>query len=264
MTVTPMDKTERASIFRNYAQVMANYAAARQTRDETACDRHFAEARRIRDRYFERLPRVCMAACPICAKPLYRLFDPFGLDGLWWSASPAWSEPPCCPHYVLLRGAVAFNGRPIRAGDAVVHPGPEVPYVIPRLLEMDDMVMTIGELPMDPGYTAYPLAYFARRRPPTSELTSVWARPTFEYKNAAGEGGWNYANDPWEFDLMPWAARGRLRWLKAGSGNAELSDDPPERCPYLLLTGVRQALEVQRDTVRKIGVPDGQPIFPID
>src|SRR5262245_35434104 len=44
----------------------------------------YAEMVAVEEEYFRRLPRVVMAPCPLCGKPLYRSFDPFGLDGLWW------------------------------------------------------------------------------------------------------------------------------------------------------------------------------------
>jgi hypothetical protein len=45
----------------------------------------------IEEEYFRRLPRLAMSCCPVCEKPLFRSFDPFGIDGLWWrsDASPA-------------------------------------------------------------------------------------------------------------------------------------------------------------------------------
>jgi hypothetical protein len=267
MNAKPLDKPERDALFRDLVAAQQSYDAARQQRDSAACTQHFAEVTRLRNRYFERLPRVCMAVCPHCGKPLYRTFDPFGFDGLWWSDAPNWPEPPACPHFVLLRGAVGFNARPAKAGPNRVFTGPEAPYVIPRLLELDGMLMVIGSLEMQPGHTAYPLTYFAPKRPPASELTSVWARPTFEYRNASGDGGWDYANDPWDFDLRTWIERSRVRWAAPGSANAKLCGLPAETaddCPYLNLPGERQQIELLGDVRREAGLPDGQPSFPID
>lgn len=264
MTVKPMDSAERSALLRDIAAAQQRYDDARTQRDSAACTLHFDEVKRLRDRYYERLPRLCMAVCPVCAKPLYRRFDPFGFDGPWWSDAPAGGEPPACPHFVLLRGAVAFHNLPAFAGAKRVHTGPEVPYVIPRLLDLDGMVMTIGTLTMEPGFTAYPLVYFAPRRPAPSDLTSTWARPTFEYRNAAGDGGWEYASDAWDFDLAPWLPRGKIRWCDPGSNNSRLSADPPDRCPFLNLPGERQAVEIEGAMRHLTGVPDGQPNFPID
>jgi hypothetical protein len=64
----------------------------------------------------------------------------------------------------VLRGAVNFNNlRPV-AGRIEVWPGPEVPYVIPRLLEMPGMLAVISHIGMDTGYTVYPIAYSAESR----------------------------------------------------------------------------------------------------
>ena len=139
MQVTPLDKPERDTLFRNMLAAQQRYDDARQQRDSAACTLHFAEVKKLRARYYERLPRVCMASCPICSRPLMRTFDPFGFDGPWWSDPPSGAEPPACPHFVLLRGAVALNSRPVRAGSVRVFSGPEAPYVIPRLMEFDGM-----------------------------------------------------------------------------------------------------------------------------
>lgn len=264
MKVMPFDKAERDALLRDHAIVMKHYADARDQRDSAGCARHFAEAKALAKRYYERLPRLALGVCPVCGKPLYRQFDPFGFDGPWWSDPPAGDEPPACPHFVLLRGAVDLRGRAVRAGAVRVHPGPEVPYVIPRLAALEGMRMVIGELPMEPGYVAYPLTYFAPRRPATSELTSVWARPTYEYANASGDGGWDYANDPWDFDVQSWIDRGVVRWTEPGSSNTRLADPAAGPCPYAHLGGSQQPAEIERDRVRRVGLPDGQPNFPID
>ena len=82
--------------------------------------------------YFRRLPRLALACCPLCEKPLYRSFDPFGLDGLWWRSDSEPEEPQACPHFCLLLGAVdprrpasaAGLRRPTRARRTVRDPSP--------------------------------------------------------------------------------------------------------------------------------------------
>lgn len=261
--IPPLTTEERTRLLDEYAAALQRYEHASRQRDLPASKRAFAAAEEVKAAYYERLPRMALATCPYCEQPFLHSIDPFGFDGFWWFEAPAAREPRACPHVCVLRGAVRLNRTRIRGGAEEVRSGPEVPYVIPRLLEFTGMVMVIGELPLDGGHTAYPLVYFAERRPPADELTSEWARETYHYRTAAGASGWRVANDPWEFDLQPWIAAGKLRWAATGSENRTLAS-PTTACPYLNLPGERQEMIVVGNEARGVGVPDGQPFFPLD
>jgi hypothetical protein len=217
--------------------------------------------------YMDGLHWVYMSTCPYCNEPLVYSFDPFAMDGDWWSGSRP--EPPTtCPHYCFLRGAVSFGDRrprPPASPLGPARPGPEVPYVIPNKIELPGMIAVIGELPMDPGWRAFPIAYFADPKPAANLLTSSWGASSYSYTNPVtklGETG--YPNDPWDFDLALWIARGKLRWCEPGSGNRRLAA-PSEPCPYVGLPGVREAIEVDSTFgFRKVGTPDGSTILPFE
>ena len=105
------------------------------------------------EEYFERLPRVAMSVCPYCGQVLKRSVDPFGLDGPWWGEERLVDvrEPKACRHFKVLLGA--FKVRP---GDPVeathnVRPGPDVPFVVPRLLELPGMIAVVGRIELDTG-----------------------------------------------------------------------------------------------------------------
>lgn len=264
MVVQPLTQSERDQLLADHAAALRSYERARAQADRPAARAAFADAERIARQYFDRLPRPALAVCPLCHQTLHRSFDPYGFDGLWWRKAAEPPEPPACPHFCLLRGAVHLHGRPPRAGADEVRPGPEVPYVIPRILDLPDMLMVIGQLEMTDGYTAYPLAYFASRRPPLEQLTAGWARSMHTWRKTTGEGGWDLPNDPWDFELHPWLARGKVRWCEPDSGNQRLSTAAADQCPYLNLPGERQDRSIRRDVATLIGVPDGQPFFPID
>lgn len=221
-----------------------------------------AEARYAEDDYFDRLPRVTMACCPFDGEPLYRTFDPFGLDGLWWRGDAVPEEAPACMHFCMLQGAVHFNGLPPSGGDFDAHAGPEVPYVIPRILNMPGVFAVISQLPMECGYTAYPIAYFAEKRPPVQRLTGDWPRTNFTYVSQLGLGGWRVPNDEWDFDLMPYLESGKLRWCPPGSDCAFLATELPEECPFLNLAGERKARVVRGDRIVLSGLPNGEPLWP--
>jgi hypothetical protein len=193
----------------------------------------YAEMTVVEDEYFRRLPRLAIATCPFCQQVLHRSFDPFGLDGFWWRSDGQPEEPTPCLHFCVLLGAVQLTGVvPPRAFD--VHPGPGVPFVVPRLLQLPQMTAVLSQLAIEGG-VAYPIAYFAPRRPPAQALTAGWARTNHVYTTQLGVHGWRAAGETLDFDLAPALDSGRLRWCSPGT--ARLADGP---CPYLDMPGPRE------------------------
>ena len=210
----------------------------------------YADLVAIEDEYLRRLPRLPMAPCPFCGKPLHRSFDPFGLDGLWWRSDAQPDEPTACSHFCVLLGAVNLGAHDPQP-DFDVHPGPGAPFVMPKLLAHEGMVAVLAELPMDDGVRAYPISYFAPRRPPVQELTASWARTNFVYTTQLGEHAWRAADVPgspddrtWDFDLAPWQASNRLRWCDPGGERTKLGTSPTN--PYLDLPGLRAPQVIRR------------------
>lgn len=200
-----------------------------------------AELLALEAEYFRRLPRVLMAACPFCARPLHRVFDPHGLDGPWWRSDAQPDEPPACPHFCLLQGAVALGQHAPRP-DFDVHPGPGVPFVLPRLLALPGMVAVLGELSLVDGAVGFPVAYFAPRRPPVQQLAAGWARTNHVYTTQLGEHGWRAADGPegWDWNLARWSQS--LRWCTPGEA-MRLSEGPG---PFLDRPGVRAPQQIRR------------------
>jgi hypothetical protein len=260
----PMTKGERDRLLADEARLLAERRTALEKRDLARSRVLLAQAKAASEEYFDRLPIVTVSTCPYCDRLIQRSFDPYGLDGRWWAPDAPRRMPEPCRHYCMIRGAVNFNNKLVIGGDFDVYAGPEVPYVIPRILSMESMVAVIGELPMTPGFTAYPIVYFAERRPPVQELAADWPAKIHSYTTALGEPGWKFDIDPWDFELAPWLASGKLRWCQSDSNNEALSTAPPDQCPYLNLKGRREMMVVNRLGAMGRGVPDGQPILPID
>jgi hypothetical protein len=264
MQVRPFSKSERDELLRRHAAALEEYEELMEDDRDDDADRLMDLAEKLADEYDARLPRLTMSCCPFDGRPLVRTFDPYGLDGLWWDPSATPKELPSCTHFCVMVGAVHYQGLPPRGGTAEVHPGPEVPYVIPRLLELPDMIAVISQVRMDPGYLAYPIAYFAEKRPAVEDLTAGWARTIYNYTTQLGEDAWRPPNDPWDFDLQPWLDKGKIRWCDPAGDNSTLSNDPPSGCPYVNLPGQRERIIVQGDDSWGAGLPDGEPIWPLD
>lgn len=266
MLTPTLTKVERDELLARHNRALAGYRSALMAQDRDGATRQRQASDAALAEYFERLPVVTMATCPFTAKPLLRSFDPFGLDGPWWQAGA--KRPGLPPPYTfcVLRGAVHFQGKKIAAHPTMeVAVGPEVPYVIPRLLALGNMTAVIGELAMTTGYKVYTIAYFADPTPHPRELTCDWPDTSYSWRTLFGESGSVIPVDPWDFDLKPWLTKGKLRWCVPGSGNEKVapavrSITGAQDCPYLDLKGRREYLLARADQAWNRGLPNGEPI----
>lgn len=255
---------ERSHILRELEQAQREGLLAADREDSESEDAWDEKRDLLEAAYYDGLPRVVMSCCPFCGKPLVRTFDPFGLDGLWWQPDVTPEEPPTCPHFCVLGGAVNYQGLPPRGGNQEVIPGPEIPFVYPRLLALPGVVAVISWLPMENGYLAYPIGYFAEKRPPGEQLVAGWRHRHHEWRDQLGTYGSRYENDKWDFDLRPWLMQGKIRWTAPGSDRTVLSDEPWEHCPYLDLPGKPEQVSLWKDKIKYLFPPDGSYISPYD
>ena len=251
----PFSKKERDDVLQQYNEAQDHYNSLMDLEKYDESNIPKIEAKRLSDLYFELLPKVIMSCCPFDDEPLIRTFDPFGLDGLWWDVDAFPEEPNPCEHFCVVRGAVNFNNIPAQSGRIEANPGPEVPYIIPRLLNIPGMIAVISQVSMDNGYIAYSVCYFCKERPPKEQLTEDWARSIQSHTTHV---------DPWDFDLLPWLKQGKIKWCPPNSDNTFLSAEPVEHCPYIDLPGKRHRIIVEDDTARSGGLPTGASLSPID
>jgi hypothetical protein len=269
----PLTKEERDELL---ARAARDLVARREAL--LAKDREMAKALKTASQstlaeYLDRLPVVAMTACPFTGQVLRRSFDLFGFDGDWWrSGQPRYTATPLPRHFCVLRGAVHFGDpgseetrKPRLPKDFEAETGPEVPYVIPRLLGKEGVIAVIGELDMAAGQKVHTIGYFGKPRPPVEELTADWPNQIHEWTTGLGEKGWNFPVDPWDFDLAPWIEKGKLRWCEPGSKNEKVAaSTAPADCPYLDLPGRREQLRIGKYGLLGYGLPDGEPIVPLE
>jgi hypothetical protein len=269
MLTPAFTKADRDALLARHARSLARYRSALIAKDQPAARAAKADADAAQAEYYERLPVLTMSTCPFTGQALLRSFDPFGFDGPWWLSGAPRPDPPAPYTFCVLRGAVHLQGKKAVGGKLEAAIGPEVPYVIPRLMELPGMTAVIGELAMTPGHKVYTIAYFADPRPHPKHLTADWPDTSYTWRTLFGETDTVIPVDEWDFDLKPWLSKGRVRWCIPGSGNEKLA--PPVRsitgaadCPYLGLKGRREYLSVRGDMVWDRGLPNGEPITPRD
>jgi hypothetical protein len=201
------------------------------------------------NQYYAQLPPAVFGRCPFCNALLEQVFDPWGLDGFWWQETLTGKcpKPSACEHFRVLTGALNLNGQPPLGGEAESYPGPEVPYVIPKVLELPTMVAVVASLAMTNGYTAYPISYFSYDQPPTPALAHPWRMTSCNYKGPTGAPAFSYKTDPWDFDLSTWVAKGKVKWIEPGDRQNILKSAPADKCPYVDLKGLLLQQVIKND-----------------
>jgi hypothetical protein len=226
------------------AALLAEYAAL--SGDQRAEDDAGRAARQaLRDEYVAGLPRPRLARDPFTGTVVAHSVDTAGLDGLWWRY-----EDVVRPVEDLPRTFFAITGA-VTLADAVedvpflVKPGPEVPYVIPRMLLHRDVRAVVSALPVG-AHTGYAVTYFADPAPPMLARCNAWGANEHWFTDDGGTG-WDTSDeeddDP-DYDLASWVESGKLQWVAPGDTEVRLKKGL-EGCPFVDLPGRRSFVRVQ-------------------
>jgi hypothetical protein len=261
----PFTKPERDALLARMRAVDAELYPARGPRPKRP------QQARLRDTYYallgeysDRLPRVVMSVCPFTGAVVKRAFDPFGFDGPWWHKDRTFTpeEPAAPPTFKLVLGAVNLRGRKPAEADELVLAGPDAPFVVPRLMELPGMVAVIHRLEMATGDVAWPIAYFSSEDIAPDELHQHWTRAELWFTTEEGNESWLAQNDPWDFDLAPWIAKGQVRWLADADGKAAVVNTGS--CPYAGLPGDHLPQLLAEGERELDDAPSGEPVEPFE
>lgn len=261
-------KSERKPFFREQRDVLlSKYFAAQQSLNEVSdlADRasgleavrltrhqqfYMERLLKLREEYTAGVPVIPLSRCPFTGEVMSHSIDHFDLDGLWWNYEAAVRPKEELPStYFALVGAVRLTGK-IPWFPFLCKPGPEVPYVVPRLLQHPAVLavlssVTIGE------HQGYAITYFAHPIPHDLPRLNTWGTNEYAFLDEKGEVGWDaQPEDPGEFDfnLEPWVASGQLRWIAPGDKSLTLRDSVAD-CPYLELAGRQTIARIQGEKV---------------
>jgi hypothetical protein len=206
--------------------------------------------------YRAEVPIIPLCRCPFCNTVIYHSLDTFGLDGLWWNYetpirpedSPIRSEAyrqGLCQHYLALSGAVRLS-QPIENAPIKVQPGPEVPFVVKRLMRNQSVWVVISSIGIG-AHTGYPIFYFSDLKPLGVKLVNTWGTDYYVWEKADGTEALDQVDDfgqDDDFELAPWISQGRVLWIAPEDASLRLRIDVAD-CPYLNLPGRRDRFYVQ-------------------
>ena len=221
--------------------------------------RLYAErASALRQEYVAGVPVLAVARCPFTAQVLEHSIDPFDLDGLWWDhEAPARPLEHLPATFFGLAGAVRL-AEPVAVAPFLCKPGPEVPYVVLRVLQHQAVRAVLASVPVG-RHQGYAIAYFASPMPGDLPRVNTWG--SGEYGLVGPDGQWIWESEPenegeFDYDLAPWISSGKLRWIAPGDAQLALRD-AVEGCPYLGLPGRRSITRIQEGRVWWSQRPEG-------
>lgn len=226
------------------AALLAEYAGLAGAQRESADDGRAAR-QALRDEYLAGLPRVRLARDPFTGTVVSHSVDTVGLDGLWWRYEDVVRPVEDLPRtFFAITGAVTLADT-VEDVPFLVKPGPEVPYVIPRMLLHRDVRAVVSTVLVG-AHTGYAVTYFADPAPPMLARCNAWGANEFWYTDDRGTG-WDASDeedDDADFELGPWVESGRLQWVAPGDTEVRLRKGL-EGCPYVGLPGRRSFVRVQ-------------------
>jgi hypothetical protein len=254
---SPYTQSERRALLDEYFQLLP--AIEDPEKGGSEYDRALEQISELWDTYVERTPVVPISRCPFTHEVFQPSLDAFGFDGLFWKYDAAARRSE------IMRGSVfAFTGaarvvEPVEPAPFLVRPGPEVPFVVPRMLNREEIRAVISSVPIG-RHTGYAIVYYSAEPVMDLERFNTWGLDYYDLEVDEDVFGWNSAEpvlQDYDFDLAPWIEQGRLLWIAPGDGNLELREGIAG-CPYLNLQGRRLPLCIQGGEVWTASLWDGR------
>lgn len=217
----------------------------------------------LRNQYNNELPEVELGRCPWCEALLIGRMDIYGLDGSFWNATGGSPVTKACQHYVTFLGGLNYHDHVPSAKQTGffndILSGPEVPFIVPRLMELKGMKAILNTFPVANGlFTAYTIAYFADPPVNPEHGHQVWLRQAYYYQAANGHRFSDTRNDPWDFDLKRWLelTPNVVGWIEPGDDRFQIQTGTT-KCPYLGIIGRRFGIVCRQGKMRTVPAPDG-------
>jgi hypothetical protein len=253
MTFTVNERRKLLDEYFKIIQVINDEAAGSADSEPGAAldtdDSNYSRLLEIVHQYEDGLPRIAISRCPLTGEVVMHTFDPYGLDGLWWNydapVRPLMERFVTC---LAVTGAVYLD-KELEWFPFLCKPGPGVPYVYPKLLDIEGIYGVVYKRPVG-RHTAYAILYYAAEPVTGVEMPNSWGTNTY-WDDSDGNPGWYTSLDnpgEWDFNLRPWVQSGKLLWIAPGDSKMTLRSDLTE-CPYFDLPGVKPIQRISRGKV---------------
>jgi len=209
-----------------------------QERANIAYENAIGQLMELNLKYESGLPRVNLSRCPFTGELLSLAVDTFGFDGPWWDAE-AGTRPvePALPTLFAYTGAVQLEGT-VPITPFLCKPGPEQPFVNPRLLSEPNIKAVISTIRIG-GQRAFFIAYYSENTPFDILRINSWGLNYYYAEDAYGGGYQGKSFDTeyeYDFNLGPWISRGKLLWIEQEDISLRLHSTF-RQCQYLNLEG---------------------------
>ncbi|HEV2953962.1 MAG TPA: hypothetical protein VG015_07715 [Candidatus Dormibacteraeota bacterium] len=196
----------------------------------------------IQQEYEKGLPHPELSRSPFTGRKTAHSLDDQGLDGLWWDYNqpirPVNESPGST--FFSLTGALAFGG-PVEPAPFPRRPGPQAPFVVPRMLLHPDVKAVISTIRVG-AHTGYSIVYYADPVPPLLARFNHWGANYYAYESDESWNSWDRLveeEQEIDFDLGPWITSGDLLWIAPDDMSLTLRATL-EGCPYLDLPGSQE------------------------
>jgi hypothetical protein len=209
--------------------------------------------REVNRRYRALLPEVTVARCPEGGEVVRWPIDVYGLDGRFWDyLNPIRRPPSTAPRtWLAMTGAMRLTD-PVGHPPFAVVPGPDVPFVVPRILDSPGVRAVISEVPVG-THTGWAITYFGPK-PEGVTLVNLWGSNTYPVYRDGVNRGWAWDRprvSQYDFDLTEWLRTGKLLWIEPGDRSATLHEGP-DGCPYTALPGARKITVIANGVVEHV------------
>ena len=202
-------------------------------------DRLNEQIRTAWEQYQTKLPIIALSRCPFTNEIWSHSFDPYGLDGFWWNCYQPIRrlDEPNGGRFFSFRGAVAPPALPL-AVPFLVEPGPDVPFLIERLMRFPSMTAVISHVRIG-ELDGYVVVYYTSSDLPNDQRTNDWGTDSYFYRGPQGhyeQAQYFDAEDEFQYGLEPWIEKQRIQWIEPGDESLTLHNGTVG-CPYLGLPG---------------------------
>lgn len=251
MSFTIEERNKVLTIYNNFMILRQEaYDAVNEGQSTPALEAQYEKAQgkinEMAEDYIKGLPIIPLSRCPFTNEIVSHSIDTFGIDGLWWN-----NESPQRPEEKLPKTFFGFTGaiktaQPVEKFSFICSPGPEIPFVVPRLLVHPEIKAVIYSVKVG-NHTAYPIFYFAQPMIYDVERINEWGTENYSYENAKGEAIWDsnfLLSEDYDFELAKWIEQGKLYWIKPEDSTMTLNDTV-QGCPYIGLEGRKEISFIQ-------------------